>query len=198
MVNLYGTQLAAIDEAFVVDSLLLAELPLDAVLARADAGELMACVPRLCALTVNNQLGKVPSTEIFERIATVWPTFSDPQRAAVFELVTLWWQASLGIYPSDPNPSQVLASLARLPMPLSHWLDYWLRDLDEAQAAHIADLVLTGIDSDDWTAIPDQRGQVIAWLKSEPVAIGLTFVAGVHFEKGVLGQLLDRLVRQSS
>ncbi|MEZ5342551.1 MAG: hypothetical protein R2706_14200 [Acidimicrobiales bacterium] len=177
-----------------MQSKLLHQLPLDAVLARADAGELMACVPRLCDLTVNNQLAGVSPVEIFDRLASVWPQFSGDQRASVFSVLTLWWQASLGLYPSDPSPSTVLASLARLPMPLSHWLDYWLRDLDEAQAAHIADLALRGIDSPEWTAVPDKRGQVVGWLKSEPVLTGLTFVAGVHLGKETLGHVLDRLI----
>lgn len=192
--DLYLTPLLGIDTAFAVPSRLLAELPLDAVLARADAGELTECVPRLISLTVHNELGDTSPVEIFDRLATVWETFTEAQRAALFELLTLWWQASLALYPADPNPSLVLACLARLPFPLSHWLDYWLRDLDEAQAAHISDLVMVDLDRDEWVSIPDRRGQVVAWLKSEPVTIGMTFVAGTHFEKGQLGKILDRLI----
>lgn len=195
--DLYRASLTDIDSAFAVSSRLLPDLPLDAVLARADAGELLECVPRLTSLVVHHELGDTSPTEVFDRFATVWDTFTDRQRAAMFELLTLWWQASLALYPSDPNPSLVLACLARLPMPLSHWLDYWLRDLDEAQAAHIADLVMTDLDRPEWTSIPDRRGQVVGWLKSEPVTIGMTFVAGTHFEKGQLGKILDRLIGPS-
>ena len=77
-----------------------------------------------------------------------------------------------------------MLGVLRQPKPL-------LVGLEGAGALHLADLAIGGLGSSAWDQQPDRRGQVLGWLASEPVILGLTLVGGVHLDDGQLGAALD-------
>lgn len=178
-----------VEGAFPDDSLLIATLALDAVMARAHSGELVACIPRLMRLGIDDH-----ELAAFELVASGWGDFTSTQRAALTHLLARWWESTLGVPPDTVNASTVLACLARLPIGLAQWEQAWLADLDEWPAAHLVHLILIGLDSDPWAGIPGRRDEVRGWTRTEPVLFGLTMVAGAHLSEGELALVLDRLV----
>jgi hypothetical protein len=74
------------------------------------------------------------------------------------------------------------------------WLAPWLDDLDGPAARHLATVVITQLPEAEWAAHQDERAQILAWCRSEPVVIGLTVVGGVHLDDGQLSDALDRML----
>ncbi len=174
---------------------LLPDLGFDAVLARADHGEFMSCLPRL--LEVATLPGADPETAIavFDRLeANEWTSWPDRQRRPIEKLLDLWWATELALEPGIPPVHDVLAALARLDQPMQRWLQPWLEDFDGPGARHFVALVIDQLSSQRWAELPDRREQVLAWTRSEPAVLGLTVIGGVHLEAGELGEALDRML----
>ena len=174
---------------------LLSELPADAVWARAQDGEMNACLPRLLELWALNELDDgPPEFEVLDQIARDWDKLAPKEARSIEHLGDTLWQQALLTYPSDPSADELLGGLAHLPLPMVRWLDRWLSSLDGPGALHLADSILRPSNTDAWTAVPDARQQLEAWAASEPIIMGLTVVGGVHLDEGDLGRLLDRLI----
>ncbi len=177
-----------------VDSLL-PDLAFDAVLARADHGEFVECLPRL--LEVMTLPGADPETAIavFDRLESAgWTEWPDRRRRPIEKLLDQWWATELALEPGEPPVHDVLAALVRLDQPVGRWLQPWLEDLDGPGARHFVALVNDQLSSERWAEFPDRREQVLAWTRSEPAIMGLTLVGGVHLDSGQLGQALDRML----
>lgn len=177
---------------------LMPDLDADAVVARADTGELRSSAPRLLELALAGQGGRDGAHGLVRRLR---PLLVDrgPERDAVIGVLDAWWRTTLAldvVEPgrSSPAASLVLGALAQTDEPLVRWLEPWLADLDGPSARHLAALVLDGLVGDAWDLVPDKREQVLAWAASEPVIFGLTLVGGVHLDDGQLSDVLDRLV----
>lgn len=168
------------------------ELSQKALWALANAGDLDRCTPRLVELLITGELEVVEPWEVTGLFARDgWPTWSVAQRRAVLECGDAWWATLIQIHPLPPGVDAVLGSLALFDEPLVRWLQPLLVGLDGAGALHLADLAIGGLDSSAWDQQPDRRGQVLGWLASEPVILGLTLVGGVHLDDGQLGAALD-------
>lgn len=179
---------------------LLPDLAFDAVLARADHGELRACLPRLLELVTLPGADPELAMAVFDRIgslsasalpASVWST---RDRTMILDLCDLWWETELALEPGEPAVHDVLSALVRLDVPVVRWLEPWLRNFDGPGARHLIRLVADGLHSARWHDVPDRRQQVLSWTRTEPVVIGLTLVGGVHLEPGELGDALDRML----
>lgn len=177
---------------------LMPDLDADAVVARADTGELRSAAPRLLELAMDGRGGRDGAHGLVRRLR---PLLADrgPERNAVIEVLDAWWNTTLALDVVEPDrlspaASVVLGVLAQTDEPLVRWLEPWLVDLDGPSARHLAALVLDGLDGEAWDEVPDKREQVFAWTASEPVIFGLTLVGGTHLEDGVLSDVLDRLV----
>lgn len=174
---------------------LLPDLAFDAVVARADHGEFAACLPRLLELSTAPRADPDLAVAVFDRLeAHGWTGWPDDRRRQVEHLLDLWWATLLRSDPGIPALHEVLAALVRLDQPVRRWLQPWLEDLDGSGARHLVLLVADGLSSQRWAEVPDRRGQVLAWTRSEPVLMGLTLVGGVHLEHGELGEALDRML----
>lgn len=176
-------------------------LPADALLARVDqasgdnAAELEHALPRLLELLVTNDLGSVPAWEITARLASQLQSGWSPRlRAAVLDVFDQWWSTILSAHPSRPEVGHALATLAALELPLSRWLQPLLHSLDGPAARHLADIVDGQLTSDGWSEHEDERQQILAWCRTDPVVMGLTLVGAVHLDEGHLGDLLDELL----
>ncbi len=174
---------------------LMGELAADAVLVRADAGELAFCFPRLAELMVRNELGPEPAFGIADRlVAEGWQSWEQAHREAIEEFFDTWWLLTR-VLDDGPLPAhEVLGVLVHLGLPLVRWLGPWLEDLDGPPARHFADMVMSQLHSPAWEAAPDERGQVLAWAASEPCVFGIALVGGIHLSEGQLSEVLDRLV----
>lgn len=174
---------------------LLEELAADAVLARARHGELRACLPRLLELATaagaSPELA-VATFDLLER--NDWDQWPRRERALVEAHLDQWWLTTLYLEPESPALHEVLGALVQLEIGVRRWLDPWLVELDGAGARHLVALVADGLSSPHWAQRPDQRTQVLAWTRSEPVIVGLTLVGGVHLGPGELGRALDRML----
>lgn len=177
---------------------LMPDLEADAVVARADAGELRAAAPRLLELALAARGGRDGSHGLIKRLR---PLLADRgrERDAVIGVLDSWWLTTLALDVAEQDPGSaaagvVLGALAQTDEPLVRWLEPWLVDLDGPPARHLATVVLDGLSGDAWDLVPDKREQVLAWAASEPVVFGLTLIGGVHLEDGELSDVLDRLV----
>lgn len=176
-------------------SSLFPELPDDAVLARATSGEVVEAMPRLLELAISGAAPRMAITEPFDLLAaSAWATWPAHQRTSIEDLVDTWWEWTRSGIDPDIAPGRVLACLCRLGLPTIRWLGPWLDDLDGPAARHLAEVVIGQLPEPEWEAIPDQRSQVLAWCRSEPVVIGLTVVGGTHLEEGQLGAALDQML----
>ncbi len=180
---------------------LLPDLDIDAVVARADAGELEMATPRLLELAVHGRIGR---ESLHGLIGRVQPLLVErgPGREAVIDVLDAWWAQTIALDPVDDDPASmrartVLGALAHLDEPLVRWFEPWLIDLDGPQARHLADLVTDGLSGSAWDEVPDKRQQVLGWAASEPVVFGLTLVGGMHLADGELSDVLDRLLEGS-
>ncbi len=189
-------------DAFGDRSSLMGDLPLDAVLSRARAGERRLALPRLLELLVaDDRIGDPGGAEeLAEIVAEVRTelgaagTTADDRRI-ITDIVDVWWSRTLMFDPPlVPEASDVLAALARLDEPLIRWLGPWLGDLDGPAARHLVRLIRSGLRSSSWSDQPDAAGQVSAWTRSEPVVFGLALVGGTHLDDGELSSVLDLLV----
>ena len=178
---------------------LLPDLAVDAVLARADRGELEAATPRLVELLVANDLAVTDAAGVVGRFgAHQWePT----ARRVVTEALDAWWLESLKRRPAEqiePYTTEVvLGVLAGFGAPMIRWFGPWLDELDGPGAEHLARVVLGGPDGlvgPAWEGKTDEARQVLAWARTETVVYGLTLIGGVHLDDGVLDQVLDRLI----
>lgn len=178
---------------------LLPDLDLDALLARADRGELEAATPRLVELVVGHGLPVGDAAAIVARFgAHPW---TPEHRVALGEALDAWWWETLlrpvGEHPEPWRPETVLGVLVGFGAPLVRWLHPWLDQLDGPGAPHLATLVVGGPDGlsgPAWAGKEDEARQVLGWTRTEPVVNGLTLVGGVHLDDGVLGAVLDRLI----
>lgn len=174
-------------------------LDVDAVLARADRGELAAATPRLVDLLVGGGLTVEEAVEVTTRLgARDWTA---AQRSLVYEALDAWWLQVLKREPTEQHepyrPGTVLGVLCVTGAPLVRWLEPWLAELDGPGANHLARVVLegrTGLSGPAWQGREDEAAQVLAWARSETVVNGLTLVGGVHLDDGVLSDVLDRLL----
>lgn len=184
---------------------LLPGLDLDAVLARADRGELEAATPRLVELVVGHGLAVADAAAVVSRFGQ--HPWSPTGRAAVGEALDAWWLETLkrrpGEHPEPYRPAVVLGILVGYRAPMVRWLQPWFDELDGPGAVHLAAVILGGRDAAEgldglsgpaWAGKEDEARQVLGWARTEPVVNGLTVVGGVHLDAGVLGAVLDRLV----
>ena len=170
-------------------------LDADAVMVRAQTGELKIALPRLFELTAGDELGDVPRQQTFALLSSSdWQHWDPPERQAVVSFADTWWRATR----TDEDPlvsvDSVLACLAYLGLPMLRWLGPWLEDLDGPGARHLADAVIAQFPDEAWAGLPDERSQVLAWARGEPVILGLTLIGGVHLAEGKLGEALDQLL----
>lgn len=180
---------------------LLPELSLDAVMARAERGEVVAAAPRLLELVVSE-------TEAIDDAAAVIAFLGDgewtaTQRGAIEETLDAWWLEALMTEPTDHRApytaAAVLGILVGYGAPMVRWLEAWLAELDGPGAQHLASMVIEGIGSSAWQHPAwadkiDEAAQVLAWAKTETVLHGVVMIGGTHLQDGVLGELLDRLI----
>lgn len=178
---------------------LLPELDHDAVLARANRGELLAATPRLVDLLVGARLEVADAAALTGRLGG--HDWDRVRRAAVEESLDAWWwetlQRSPGEHLEPYRPEVVLGVLAAYDAPMVRWLGPWLAQLDGPGAQHLAAVVLGGPDGlsgPAWSGREDRARQVLAWAGTEPVVNGLTLIGGIHLDDGVLGAVLDRLI----
>ena len=171
---------------------LIEELSHDALWALANAEDLDRCTPRLTELLITGQLDVADPWEVTGLFARDgWPRWSAGERRAVLESFDAWWATLIEIHPLPPGVDAILGSLSLLDEPLVRWLQPLLVGLDGAGALHLAELAVGGLQSVAWQGQADRRGQVLGWLASEPVILGLTLVGGVHLDDGQLGAALD-------
>lgn len=178
---------------------LLPDLDLDALLARADRGELVAATPRLIDLVVGQTLPVADAAAVVERFGAA--DWTPHQEVAVGEALDAWWLQTLKRLPGEHvepyGPSAVLGVVAGFGAPMVRWFGPWLDELDGPAAGYLADVVLGGPDGLSgaaWSGKEDEARQVLGWARTEPVVNGLTLVGGVHLDDGVLGDVLDRLL----
>ncbi len=175
------------------------ELAPDAALARADtddAGAMAVAAPRLISLVTDQEATVEEAAIMVERLGeTSW---SDRQRLLVAEALDAWWHQTLmtppGEQPAPWTTDTVLGVLVGFGAPMVRWLEPWLAQLDGHGAAHLATVVLNGLDGPAWTGKTDQAGQVLAWARTETVVNGLTLIGGVHLDDDVLSDVLDALI----
>ncbi len=175
---------------------LMPDLAADAVLVRANDGELLPAVPRILELAVTAEYGSVPAHELIARLAPVVDE-SGPSRTVVLDVLDAWWNTTLALDVSEEggrSAGEVLGALAHLNEPLVRWLGPWLVDLDGPAARHLAAFILSEGAGEAWDDVPDKRSQVLGWAATEPVVFGLTLVGGVHLDEGDLSDVLDRLL----
>jgi hypothetical protein len=175
---------------------LLPDLALDAVLARADRGELATATPRLLELMVGEQLSVVSAVDVMVRLGG--GSWSDGQRRAIEDVLDAWWletlMASPGEHRQPLTPDTVLGILVSYGAPMVRWFEPWLAELDGPGAAHLATMVIDGVDGPAWEGKADEASQVLGWARSDTVLNGLVLIGGTHLDDGVLGEVLDRLV----
>lgn len=171
-------------------------LSIDAVLARADRGELVTAAPRMLQLLIELDLPVVSAAEVTDRLGR--GTWSPIQRTVVEEVLDAWWLETLMLEPGEHGPvytpDVVLGVLAGYGAPLVRWLEPWLAQLDGPGALHLASVVLHGLDGPAWDGKADAASQVLGWTRTETVINGLTLIGGTHLEAGTLSDVLDRLI----
>ncbi|MEM7273110.1 MAG: hypothetical protein AAF547_08535 [Actinomycetota bacterium] len=195
--------LSVLWERAATDYGLLPDLPGDAVLVRADQGELAAATPRLLDLAVSSGLTVTEAatavTMLGDQAITpdAWPTMARD----VEELLDAWWVETLqrepGTHADGFGPATVLGILAGYDAPMVRWLGPWLDQLDGPGAVHLAEIVVAGpaaLSAEAWRGKDDQAGQLFAWARTETVVHGLALIGGIHLEDGVLDRVLDRLI----
>lgn len=198
MTTLEGELGRAIDELWAVlgdRTSLFPDLPDDAALARVRNGELKAGLPRLLELAIGGEAVNMAITEPFDLLrAADWTGWPGVERQAVEGVVDTWWEWTRGSNDPQPSPGLVLACLCRLGVPVVRWLTPWLDDLDGPAARHLAVVVIDQLPEAEWAVVEDEREQILAWCRSEPVVIGLTVVGGVHLDDDQLSHALDRML----
>jgi hypothetical protein len=171
------------------------QLPDDAALARARSGELVEAIPRLLELAIGDGLQRVPVTVPFDLLREAdWTTWSAARREAIEDVVDTWWTSTRTAIEPELSPGLVLACLCRLGVPQIRWLGPWLEDLDGPAARHLANVVTGQLPEPEWEGFDDQRSQILAWCRTEPVIIGLTVIGGVHLDEGQLSEALDLML----
>ncbi len=176
-------------------SSLLRDLPADAVLARADAGELRFCLPRLLELLSTDRLDAEPGYRVADRLAAAdWQSWERQEREALEDFFDTWWLLTRAFDDGPLSASDVLGILVHLGVPLVRWLGPWLEDFDGAAARHFADMILGGFQGPAWQSAPDERGQVQGWASSEACIFGIALVGGIHLPDEQLSAVLDRLI----
>ncbi|MEL6985903.1 MAG: hypothetical protein AAFO29_25965 [Actinomycetota bacterium] len=178
---------------------LLPDLAVDALLARADRGELAEASPRLLELLVGHELTIEDGAGVVERLGR--HRWEPAERDAVTEALDGWWLQTLKRPANEHAPEYpvavVLGILVGFGAPMVRWLGPWLDELDGPGAAHLASVVIGGPDGlsgPAWEGKADEARQVLNWARTETVVNGLALVGGVHLEDGVLDQVLDRLI----
>lgn len=181
---------------------LVADLGLDAVLATArvaSRGEqgMRSVTPRLLELATSPDPqpadldGSPRWVPIDELVAAGWPDWPPADRAAIQRVLDAWWAETLNLEATAPGVEEVLGTLVHSGVELVRWLEPWLADLDGPPAVHLAELVLGGLRHQVWEGHEDARGRVAAWLRTEPVVVGVTVVGGIHLDDGVLSEVLE-------
>ncbi len=172
------------------------DLAFDAVMARAERGELVTATPRLVELLVDQQLSVMDSAAVVSTLGD--QRWDNGRRAALEEVFDAWWQETLLLEPGEHQPpftpEVVLGVLVGYGAPMVRWLAPWLVELDGPGAAHLAAVVLGGLDGPAWRGKADQAGQVIGWARTETVINGLALIGCTHLDDQILSDVLDRLI----
>lgn len=178
---------------------LLPDLAVDALLARADRGELAAATPRLIELLVGEELAVEDGAAVVARLGD--HEWAAGQREAVTAALDAWWLQTLKRPASEHGEHYpagvVLGVLVGFGAPMVRWLGPWLDELDGPGAVHLASVVVAGpegLSGPAWAGKADEANQVHGWARTETVVHGLTLIGGVHLDDGVLDQVLDRLI----
>ncbi len=187
--------LAALKAEFQGESVLMATLPADAVLARASAGELDECIPRLLELASLGELADRHAFEIFDLLtADHWQEWDMPAVQAISRWADAWWRTVLVDFPGEQRAGDRLGELAHLNLTMVRWLGAWLEELDGPGAQHLADFIINGSSHPAWAGFEDQHQQAVAWTQSETLINGITMIAGTYFEPGQMAEILERVV----
>lgn len=169
---------------------------------RQDPDGVRAAVPRLLALTLDDDLGPLSTVDALDALrAAGWDRWPRRDQEAVVDVLDAWWLATLVGHPSRPPAADVLAAQARLRGEVRPLLDRWLHELDGAGAVHLAEVVRDHLDPEagrlihpGWDGFEDLATQVAAWARSDAVVLGLTVIGGAHLDPGLLSEALDRLI----
>lgn len=180
---------------------LLPDLAVDAVLARSipagDQDEARRCVPRLAELLATGAVPVDRAREVVAVVMTVAEASFDDGRD-VRALLDAWWDQTLrtepGHHAEGYEPDTVLALLAGTGIPMRHWFDPWLAELDGPGVLHLASVILDGRRSALWDGLDDEAGQVLAWARSETVLNGVTLIGAPHIPRDTFSRLLDVLI----
>jgi hypothetical protein len=175
---------------------LMAELPYDAVMARAQRDEAVLASPRLVELLVDGALPIDDGARITDLLGrTDW---SPDRRVAVEEALDAWWEETLSLDVGEHRlpytPDVVLGLLIGYGAPMVRWLDPWIDALDGPGSGHLARMVVDGLDGPAWVDKADEAGQVLGWARTETVVNGLALVGAAQVDDELLGRALDRLI----
>ena len=114
------------------------------------------------------------------------------------ELLDGWWYEVLQRLPGEHHgsfqPDDVLGLLARSGAPMIRWLHVWLDELDGPGAVHLAEAVIGGLSGPSWHGLDDERGQVLAWARTETVVNGLALIGATHLDGDTFSQVMDVLI----
>jgi hypothetical protein len=181
-------------EEFPTDRVLVHELPADAAIAVA-ASDLEASLVRLFELVALDELGDRNAYEVFDLLDQAdWLEWDMPAVQAITGWAGAWWLTVLKSDPEVINAGDVLGHLIHLGLPMVKWLTVWLDELDGSGARHLAGFLIDGSEHDGWKGRADERGQVLAWARSEAVINGLMLIGATHLEPGQMAMILDRVV----
>lgn len=171
-------------------------LETDAVLARADDGGLTQAVPRLLDLLTAGQVSVADGATIASMIGS-YP-WAVEQRILIEETFAAWWLETLMRSPGEHTepftPDAVLGILVGYDPSMIRWFEPWLFELDGPGAAHLATMVLDGLDGPAWVGKDDEASQVLGWARTETVINGIALIGGTHLDDDVLSDVLDRLI----
>lgn len=186
--------LVVLSQEFPTDLILVDELAADAALAIAGT-DLEASLVRLFELVATDALGDRYAYEVFDLVGKAgWLDWDMPAVQAITTWANAWWLTSLMTEPEFVNVGDVLGNLTHLGLPMVKWLSAWLDSLDGPGAQHLANFIIDGSSHPGWEGRDDERGQVLAWARSEAVVNGFMLIGGVHLEPGRMRQLLDRII----
>jgi hypothetical protein len=191
-----SSALAAMWQVMGDDYGLMAELPYDAVMARARRDEAVLASPRLVELLVDGALPIDDGARITDLLGrTDW---SPGRRVTLEEALDAWWEETLSLDVGEHRlpytPDVVLGLLIGYGAPMVRWLDPWIDALDGPGSGHLARMVVDGLDGPAWVDKADEAGQVLGWARTETVVNGLALVGAAQVDDELLGRALDRLI----
>jgi len=186
--------LGVIREEFPTDRVLVNDLAADAAMAIA-ATDLEASLARLFELIAIDELGDREAYEVFDLVSGAdWLAWDMPALQAIAAWADAWWLTALRSEPDTVNAGDVLGQLTHLGLPMVKWLTVWLDELDGLGSQHLAKFVIDGSDHRGWDGKRDEKEQVLAWARSEPVLNGIMMIGAAHLEAGQMAAILDKVV----